>query len=106
MITLEPGARIRPAERGFEIVNGPCLHLPEPRLIQRWQLFQACAQLCRLCQTFDERFRPRKGENLSTARRGVEPAREVRHRSVGLQQKWQRASVRRQIIGQARSILR
>src|SRR6266852_960507 len=55
---------------------------------------------------FSKRLGSQKAKNPAAARNGVEAACEIRYRTVRLEQKRQGALVRRQIVRQARGILR
>jgi len=56
---LDKGALIRAAKGLFQIADGTGLDVPEPALVQRWEGFEACAELRRLGDLVAQRLRPR-----------------------------------------------
>src|SRR5262249_45486234 len=98
---LDEGAGTGCGEGCVETAYGLFLDLPKTGSIYRRQLLEAGAELTGLLQPRSEGFRAWKTEDLPASRLGVEPVGEVGHRTVRLEQEWQRPPTRRKIIGEA-----
>ena len=119
---MDQGARTILSQRLLEIVDSDDLRWPEAGGTEGWQLLETTPQrrdaLCcesrpakitraiiSLGQPGCQCVRPMEAEHRATARLRIEAVREVTDRAVGLEEKRQRAPVRRQIVGKPGGVL-
>lgn len=92
-------------KRRFQVVDRAGLYRPEAGFVERREFLETRTQLRRVRDPLSKRLGSGKVEELPAARRRVEAIREVRDRTVGLEQEGKRVAVRGKVLGKTGGVL-